>query len=411
MGAPATGSEERYFILLDDREEGKILRQVLKSPLALAKEIVHALFSGLPVDNLSQLSKKRATDIPDFAAGLARSESLKGSYPLADYHQAMFRFQQWFHSSYRARQGKVLEQILASYCQQQGYQVFTKKKTIHEEIRSLFQTEKSLGSDLDLALRKGRGELILIQIRSRDDTGGTTAKASLIDALNEVLQIGSTPAQQVVYAIVVWESQEEAQYETFLKKLAQSLKVRPLNEDGEPISDDELLSSFKEKARSPTGLEIQDKIYLKIAYGTHEIERLLAPLQNQRTHLTLQACVDRFKRWDDLWLAYAIASLELNQACASGKTNVEYLKAYIEASNEDLLTEQVDTAAQKIFASWQADTLPFRVAHHNYLYIRDLLYMYHIYSKTGQKRGQRKNRSPSLTSQPTLWEAQKPDEA
>lgn len=285
--------------------------------------------------------------------------------------------------------------------------MFTKKEEINQAIRFLFQTQKPLSSDVDLALKREGGELMLTQIRSRDDTGGTTAKASLIDALNEILQVGSTPAQQVVYAIVVWEPQEKTQYETFLKKLAQSLRVKPLNKDGKPISDDELLEFLKKKAHSPKGFEIQNKLYLKIAYGTDEMEKLLASPQTE-TPLTLQACVDKFKRWDDLWLAYAIASLELNQACIPAKTNVEYLKAWIDAADEDLLVDQIDSDAQRILASWQTDTLPFRVAHHNYLYIRDLLYMYHIYSKTDKKH---KKRSFSPQAQTTLWEVQESDGA
>jgi len=54
--------------------------------------------------------------LPDFKNEMStepnRAEKLSNQYALAGYYPLMFSFHQYFNSSYRARQGKVLEEIL-----------------------------------------------------------------------------------------------------------------------------------------------------------------------------------------------------------------------------------------------------------------------------------------------------------
>ena len=59
-------------------------------------------------------------EIKQFAAGVARAEKLSTDYTLASYYPFMFAFQQYFHSSFRARQGKVLEKMVQSILKKYG---------------------------------------------------------------------------------------------------------------------------------------------------------------------------------------------------------------------------------------------------------------------------------------------------
>jgi hypothetical protein len=95
---------------------------------------------------------------------------------------------------------------------------------------------------------------------------------------------------------------------------------------------------------------------------------------------------------DDLWLTYAVVSLELNQLLSKGKTNIDYLKSKIESEVHAVSTEDIDNLAKELLSTWEETALPFEKPADNYLYIRDMLYLYMIYqqhrSQTGKQREQ-----------------------
>ena len=100
---------------MDPSEESILVKDILKSPLGLASKIITSLFE----EKLTKW-KDDLDEIKLFAAGIQRAEELSVFYSLASYYPSMFAFHQYFHSSFRARQGKVLEQILQYILQQYG---------------------------------------------------------------------------------------------------------------------------------------------------------------------------------------------------------------------------------------------------------------------------------------------------
>lgn len=365
-------SQPRLFLLLDDSPELSVVRDILRSPLDLACKVVCMLFG----EDFQSL-REDLDVVKGFAAGVSRALALK-DYPLADYYTAMFAFQQWFHSSYRARQGKVLEELLKKVLPQ-----CTSFKTVGgSEVLRDFGI--SLTSDVDVVgLSENRQRLLLIQLRSRDDTGGTTAKGSLVDALREILRQGAEPLPDTLYLIGIWDQRDAQQRPATITKIRSSLQdVRGLE-----YNLDQLASEIGEGAR------ISPSIRLQLAYGFQKIAEAIEcwdPLHTSEASRTLSRTAQKLEHWDDLWVAYAVASLEMLYFTRSGgDSNVRLLrcrcaKLGIHLSQYDSygdLQRLVDEAAQRLAREWKEDTLPFKAPADQILYIRDLLFLLAIYEK------------------------------
>ena len=104
--------QDRTILLLEASKEASVTGKLLESSLGLVCELIKASFSVDPNENLLKY-KSRLDDIKKKTAGIARTELLsnKGS-TIATYAGHLFAFQQLFHSSYRARQGNVLEEVI-----------------------------------------------------------------------------------------------------------------------------------------------------------------------------------------------------------------------------------------------------------------------------------------------------------
>jgi hypothetical protein len=68
------------------------------------------------------------------------------------------------------------------------------------------------------------------------------------------------------------------------------------------------------------------------------------------------------------------------------------LKSKIESEVHAVSTEDIDNLAKELHSTWEETALPFEKPADNYLYIRDMLYLYMIYqqhrSQTGEQREQ-----------------------
>ena len=80
---------------MDPSEETMLVKDILKSPLGLALDIITSLFE----EKLAKL-KDDLDAIKLFAAGIQRAEQLSAAYSLASYYPFMFAFHQYFHSSF-----------------------------------------------------------------------------------------------------------------------------------------------------------------------------------------------------------------------------------------------------------------------------------------------------------------------
>ena len=408
----------RYFVLLSSDSDTEFLREALRSPLDWVKKTIMEIFSKGFVKYAKNIteksSKKNASEkgdtqdtISELIAGIRRAKELQHSYPLANYHHTMFSFQQEFHSSYRARKGKVLEQILRKFCQEMGYIVPGKGKwqliaeSLKVEVQNLVSGKRA--PDIDL-VAKSEKCLLVIQIRSRDDTGGTTAKGSLAKALLPIVdtKIEISPETDIIYLVVIWEPRGEKQFSSLVEELASRLK--------DTISLPSDMNYIKETVRSGKGLEVREKVFLRIAYGVEDIEKLISELkieeETNKQSVKLSDIERLLEKPDDLWLTYAVVSLELNQLLTKSKTNIDYLKNKVESEDRNVSEDNIDELAKDLFSTWKDTALPFEQPTHNYLYIRDMLYLYLIYqqrrSQTGKRRKKPSKETQSQQQFPTM---------
>lgn len=369
--------DRRFLHLMDSSEEIELVRDILKSPLGLASDVIERLFE----EKFGELTND-LDEIKQFAAGIDKAQKLATSYALASYYPSMFAFHQHFHSSFRARQGKVLEKMIQNILKQYGRcdQVPVDNADRLSIVREIFGVLNFPNLDIDaMGTSSINKKTIAIQLRSRDDTGGTTAKGSLVDFLRALLRLNAVPQNDVLYLICIWDPREAQQKNSTIKKMFSALQ------DQITISEEEFCNIVKNKVR------LQENISLKMAYGTDEIATALYEWiddENKAVLKSIATIVDLVSDWDDLWISYAIASLELEVAAFSGEPNTRLLDKYYNeigigfnfASYPDL-TDSINKILQQMIPLWTEDSIPLNSLSDKAQYIRDLLFLKAHYEK------------------------------
>jgi len=372
--------QQRNFLLLeDDTERNTLAKRILASPLGLAQEVVSLLFA----EDFQSL-EDTLDSIKKFAAGIHRAHRFAPDYTTANYYALMFSFHQFFHSSYRARQ-KVLEEVSKTILREYTHFSLV-PDSVSKEMLPLLQ--KSFGttnlskSDIDvMGVNPQTHRMILMQLRSRDDTGGTTAKGSLVDLLRALLRTRQTPKDQILYLVCVWDQRDAQQRESTVEKIYASLR------DWTDLDR----QAFENIGQ---GIAVAKRVTLKLAYG---IDEILASIfeWDKAKHGNLYAVreiVEKVENWDDLWIAYALASLEIGVKSLRGASNVQLLDQKCATLNFEYdftsyaaLRQGIDQATPHIAALWKEDTLPVQSVSDQTLYIRDLLFLRAIYQKYREK--------------------------
>lgn len=373
----STYPERNFLHLMDNTVETQVIKKILKSPLGLASKIVKALF-----ENKLWVLKDDLDEIKQFVAGIKRTEKLSDCYSLASYYPYMFAFHQFFHSSFRARQGKVLEQVIHDILTQyaQCDSVPERNQDRIKTLSQIFETNEIPNLDIDVMASDLKSKkTIAVQIRSRDDTGGTTAKESLVDLLSELLRIDKVPMNTLLYLVCVWDPRDAQQKNSTVKKMYSSLK------DLVEISSE----TFNEIVK--TKVELKDKIFLQIAYGTEEIANVLYEWIGDENRAVLDGIatiVDLVSDWDDLWISYTIASLELEIISFTDKSNIRLLNEKcakigisLNYTSYQALTDSIDNLVQKIIPLWTEDSIPLKSLSDKAQYIRDLLFLKAYYER------------------------------
>lgn len=371
------GFQDRIILLLEDDPLFNEVKDIFRSPLDLVKDLIKSCFTYDP--NQGLLKHERELDaIKKRVAGIARSHDLASSYKIAKYSPYLFAFQQFFHSSYRARQGGVLEAVVYYSLKSSNVNPLKKTKEKKERLKQLFGIQTKVGYDIDVFAERADHHLLIGQIRSTDVTGGTTAKGSLVDLLRFILREKSlNPYTR--YLIVVWEPLERQQKPSLINKIWDSLRSE-VGEDNE--------AGFKEQIDD--GWQIPDtNIVVKLIYGIDELgEELNNFAKNEAAESKLKSLWESIQRWDDLWLTYAIASLELENLVFHGFTNFQILDKKLEElgiaiSDNDIgnYKERSKEMADQIAKEWKESTLPVSVPAEMLNYLRDLVLLKMINKK------------------------------
>lgn len=375
MKTNETNYQDRIFLqLLDSKKSTELIKKILKSPLGLSNDIIKKLFD----DELKSL-KVDLDKIKMFAAGIRRAEKLS-TYKLAQYYPNMFAFHQFFQSSYRARQGKVLEEMMKNILQNYANCNEVPDKVVRmQEILSQSFDSKIQNLDIDvMGLNSRLNKIVLLQLRSRDDTGGTTAKGSLVDLLRMLLRLNKNSNNHILYLICIWDERNSQQLNSTISKMYSSLK-------------DFIPDENKFRKEIVKGYQISGQINLKLAYGTEEIANALfewTETNDTSILYSIKDLINLIENWDDLWIAYSVANIELEVNNLKSLSNIDLLnkKLYkvgfdIDYANYKSICKSVDKIVSKIIPIWIEDSIPFTNISDKYHYIRDLVFLKVIFTK------------------------------
>ena len=374
--------QSRFFLTLaDETEENQLSLHMLKSPLGLSHLILQHLFTN----ELDQLQRD-LDKIKGFAAGVTRSRNKSEGYTIASYYPSLFAFHQFVHSSFRARQGKVLEKILDNILEYSGCDVPNTTKKKREMVSNFYG--KDLGKhDIDsLGLHKDLNKLLIIQIRSRDDTGGTTAKGSLVELLSVMLKEKIDFKQDITYLVMIWVPLDGNQKKSTIRKFYNSLS----NVVQDSIDEDEFFEDITQK-----GYRFKNtNITIKLDYGLREFANTLQRwAERSEDFLNLiNVATEKIENWDDLWISYAIASLEIEIKKLHGINNIDLLKNKLpsldnklDTTSYDNLVKSIDRMTEELIKIWSEDSLPVKSLSDSVLYLRDLLFLYACYKRISRE--------------------------
>ena len=362
-------AKQRKLILLENKTDQTIaaLNTILESPLGLAKQIAFRCFQK--DQNNSLLSYKNGLDILKRLGVGLESAMKKSAYPIANYSSYLFAFQQFVHSSYRARQGNFAESLLRAILKETSAEVYGKKE--HSKIaQKVLGTKTTNKHDLDVVASMPK-EYLFVQIRSRDDTGGTTAKGSLAEFLKDVLRNKIVPKAPIRYVIFVWVSGSGAQKSSLVTRIVDQLTGLTTIETDEMKKD---LSSQKR-------IQLSENITLELSYGFDAFSDILAEFSESKSISEISKKIfATLEDWDDLWLTYALSSIELQNLAINGINNFLILedklaKLGINISNQDIsrYKERSIYIAHKLIDNWNENTLPVNSPRDQLWYIRDLI--------------------------------------
>lgn len=361
--------KQRKLILLENKNEPTIsaLSTILKSPLGLAKDIAFKCFQRDQHNNL--LSYKYGLDILKRLGVGLESAMKKSSYPIANYSSYLFAFQQFIHSSYRARQGNFAESLLRAILEKTPAKVYGKKE--HPAItKKILNAQTTSKHDLDV-IASMHNENLFVQIRSRDDTGGTTAKGSLAEFLKDVLRSNIVPVEPIRYVIFIWVSGDSTQKNSLIGRIADQLNGFT------NIGMDELKSHLASQKR----IQLSKNITLELSYGFESFSNILEDFSGSDSISEISKKIFKtLEDWDDLWLTYALSSIELENLVINGINNFLILENKLEElgiiiNNKDFnnYNKRSLEIAHMLIEIWNKNSLPVNSVSDQLWYIKDLV--------------------------------------
>jgi hypothetical protein len=235
--------------------------------------------------------------------------------------------------------------------------------------------------DIDV-IAQNNSKVMAIQLRSNVDTGGTTAKSSLVELFGKVLSLPKIKNKSLFYHIGVWET--EGNQKTITKDKFYDLLEHHLTKLK--------IDRSKFMAEIEKGIIIKPDVSLKLSFGTKEILKSIKSWLGNPENLKDSAIEDMTKKmenWDDLWLAYAIASIEIEMQKIKGFNNIDYLNKILSKFKVDISKftkseEYVNLAnnlASKIIPLWKEPSIPLDSPSDKIHYIRDLILLKFIFLK------------------------------
>jgi hypothetical protein len=135
------------------------------------------------------------------------------------------------------------------------------------------------------------------------------------------------------------------------------------------------------KTRWVNNVKSDTNLDLKLVYGPAELFESLQQFFSKGVDVEgYSRLMEMLSEWDDLWLSYALATLELENKISSGVSNFEVLEEVmkeqgIEIQDTDIKDYRKRSCeiAEQLLRSWRKDTICFSAPADQLNYIRDLV--------------------------------------
>jgi len=115
-----------------------------------------------------------------------------------------------------------------------------------------------------------------------------------------------------------------------------------------------------------------------------------AERKNDKKFLNAINDISKFvEKWDDLWVAYSLASLEIEIRAFKGLSNIKLVNEKFEKINSKFdfssyssLVNSINEITDKIIPLWTENSIPLQTPADQIHYIRDLLFLKACYNKS-----------------------------
>jgi hypothetical protein len=170
----------------------------------------------------------------------------------------------------------------------------------------------------------------------------------------------------LLYVIYIWEPLNRQQRESLVSRIRDSLQ----------LNENEVKT-----LREGNTLSYGTNLDLKLVYGSAELFESLEQFFSKGVDVEgYSRLMEMLSDWDDLWLCYALATLELENKVSSGVSNFEVLEEIMKEQETEIqdtdirdYRESSCEIADKLLRLWRKDTICFSAPADQLNYIRDLV--------------------------------------
>ena len=359
----------------------------LKSPINTAKKMMQYFFEDRWKDITENPNHKHSIgNAQKIIYGMSKNEGEE----FRKWFNFQHKFWEFKESSTRATIGNALESILSiSVGKDKTLEVGKKKAFRNKLIKEILSTDYNFKEDIDLGIKKGKNDILLFQLRSKDDTGGTTAKASNVVVLRDIMEKKESiiKGSKCLYLIGVWDGRQSSQKMSMITKCYQYLKPYLANS----ITKEYFIDNMEDP-----GINILPEVKLKLVYDIDNISKEIGEWSESIKRgidisKTLNNNLESVQNFDDFFIIFTCLSFELQNYHLNKIDNFLHLEHCLQNEkfedpiNEKNYLSEANRLSEKIFKKWNhsKNKTPFKSkSYESKQYIRDLILIKFAYQKS-----------------------------
>lgn len=322
----------------------------LESPISTLKKMMDYFFEDKWKDISENPDHEHAIGI---AQRIIYGMNKDSSEDFFKWFQIQHKFWEFKESSTRASIGNALEKLLSvSVGKDQTLEV-GKKKKLRNKIIEGFINNYEFQKDIDLAIKKQNNHILLLQLRSKDGTGGTTAKASNVSVLKDLLERKNDIKKDssCLYLIGVWDGKSTSQKNSMITNCYDAISH---------LIDNKFTKEFFLK-NMEKGINLLPKLKLKLVYDYENIANEIDSWsESSKRGINIASYLKRnlsnVQEYDDFYLIFTCLSSELYNFYIKKIDNFYHLEQL-------LIDEKISNPIDKINYLSESNRLADKIFH------------------------------------------------